>query len=63
MIKNGEVTFLQHFPMDIFSVDVTLHATSQKHALSHTLSLAQNYHLFTHSDVPRGSVGEMVMLC
>ena len=28
-----------------------LHATSQKHALSHAISLAVNYCLFSHGDV------------
>ena len=28
-----------------------LHATSQRHALSHVISLAVNYRLFSHGDV------------
>ena len=39
--------------MDSFSADVLkyLHATSQKRTLSHALSLAVNYRLFSHGDV------------
>ena len=35
----------------IFGGRKCLHATSQKRALSHAISLAVNYHLFSHGDV------------
>ena len=34
-----------------FGAHECLHATSQKHALSHAISLAMNYRLFSHGDV------------
>ena len=35
-----------------------LHATSQKRALSHAISLAVNYRLFSHGDVSYGFNGK-----
>ena len=47
MIKKGRLTLWQRSTMD----RKCLHVTSQKRALSHALSLAVNYRLFSHGDV------------
>ena len=44
----------------IFGGRKCLHATSQKFALSHAISLAVNYRLFSHGDVSYRSNGKNV---
>ena len=52
MKKKRKLTLMQRSTMDSFSADVNaLHATSQKRALLHAISLAVNYCLFSHCDV------------
>ena len=47
----------------IFGGRKCLHATSQKRALSHAISLAVNYRLFSHGDVSYRFNGKMITSC
>ena len=51
MIKKRKLTLMQRSTMDSFSGRNCLHVTSQKRVLSHAISLAVNYRLFSHGDV------------